>query len=826
MAEKRRLQQEVDRTLKRVDEGCDLFFDLHEKLRMQQSPKIENELKREIKKLQKLRDQIKSWQTHADIKEKGPLDEARRRIERGMEIFKQCERESKVKAFSREGLASRQRQAPEERLRERVVELLQQLQREAETAETEIEALACKKGRKDRDREKKRLQLQLENHRWHMGKLELGLRLLDNEGIDLRSTAAMCESVSEYLTNCSNPDYVFDASIYDCLSPDSDEANTGQDTRERASETATNPAGDGAAASPPCWSAILQQQGPGQGSAAAVWGRKDQATASPAASSSSNTSSTGSKAADGTPVGSVWKTGRLHVAADQQHQQQQQQGTVSPPSGDRQQQQQQQQQQQRGGTGTANSTPWKSKAAAAVAASSPAATTPPAAAAAGAAAAASAAAAGASPAGKTQAKQQGQQRPAADSSSSSSSSSSKRASTGAVTPQGSPTAAGGAAAAAGRGPADYATAAVAADALAAAAVAAAAFAAVAAVALDGGVCGSLAPAAAVAAAGIVLAAAAATDMPVDGLGVVYCLLWPQWLLRLAKTDPSPSSPFFWPPWIPRGDTGSSPFLHVRASWGAFRVPGNNNEQQQPARGPGAPDCFPKGRLAAAEERQFYKRLDELKAHAWRFHKKYLTWFQRHEEPRVSTDKFEEGTYVYFDYDNGNVVPLLPFFDAAAVAGAAAVAAAAAVAVAASDAGGGQALSGMSGHQQQKCSDEALGAVVPAQMMKLPFPPTAVDVLLMMLLLPLLLQVASAALALAAAAGALVAATVAAAPAIGVAAATIAAAAAAAAAFRYSRGLNIYGAKLNDLVDLFSPLPPYRCVRSLSTQRLAVVFLFL
>ena len=43
---------------------------------------------------------------------------------------------------------------------------------------------------------------------------------------------------------------------------------------------------------------------------------------------------------------------------------------------------------------------------------------------------------------------------------------------------------------------------------------------------------------------------------------------------------------------------------------------------------------------------------ELKRQGWRFHKKYLTWFQRHEEP-VSTDhQGERGTYVYFDYETG------------------------------------------------------------------------------------------------------------------------------------------------------------------------------
>jgi CCR4-NOT transcription complex subunit 3 len=43
---------------------------------------------------------------------------------------------------------------------------------------------------------------------------------------------------------------------------------------------------------------------------------------------------------------------------------------------------------------------------------------------------------------------------------------------------------------------------------------------------------------------------------------------------------------------------------------------------------------------------------QLKKQSWRFHKKYMTWFQRHEEPKLTTDEFEEGTYVYFDYESG------------------------------------------------------------------------------------------------------------------------------------------------------------------------------
>jgi len=50
--------------------------------------------------------------------------------------------------------------------------------------------------------------------------------------------------------------------------------------------------------------------------------------------------------------------------------------------------------------------------------------------------------------------------------------------------------------------------------------------------------------------------------------------------------------------------------------------------------------------------QRYLAARELKKQSWRYHKKYLTWFQRHEEPKAITDEYEQGTYIYFDYETG------------------------------------------------------------------------------------------------------------------------------------------------------------------------------
>jgi CCR4-NOT transcriptional regulation complex NOT5 subunit len=37
----------------------------------------------------------------------------------------------------------------------------------------------------------------------------------------------------------------------------------------------------------------------------------------------------------------------------------------------------------------------------------------------------------------------------------------------------------------------------------------------------------------------------------------------------------------------------------------------------------------------------YLAARELKKQLWRYHKKYLTWFQRHEEPKEITNDYEQ-----------------------------------------------------------------------------------------------------------------------------------------------------------------------------------------
>ena len=77
MSGSRKLQTEVDKTMKKITEGVELFDEIWDKVygasTQAQKEKYELDLKKEIKKLQRLRDQLKTWVAGSDVKNKQPL---------------------------------------------------------------------------------------------------------------------------------------------------------------------------------------------------------------------------------------------------------------------------------------------------------------------------------------------------------------------------------------------------------------------------------------------------------------------------------------------------------------------------------------------------------------------------------------------------------------------------------------------------------------------------------------------------------------------------------------------------------------------------------
>ncbi|VDP90686.1 unnamed protein product [Echinostoma caproni] len=191
-----------------------------------QKEKFEGDLKKEIKKLQRLRDQIKTWLTANEVKDKRPLLDARKDIEYDMERFKIIEKETKTKAYSKEGLLSTDaKKDPLQKEKEEIDEWLKQcissLKTQTEKYEFEIESLTNSNKKKRNDKEtalaieekRQRLDLCL----FHVEKLETIMRLLDNEKLECAKVRAIQEPI-EYVIDCGDDASILDyKDVYDDL---------------------------------------------------------------------------------------------------------------------------------------------------------------------------------------------------------------------------------------------------------------------------------------------------------------------------------------------------------------------------------------------------------------------------------------------------------------------------------------------------------------------------------------------------------------------------------------------------------------------------------
>ncbi|XP_078728936.1 CCR4-NOT transcription complex subunit 3-like isoform X2 [Lampetra fluviatilis] len=232
MADKRKLQAEIDRCLKKVSEGVEIFEDIWQKVHnaanINQKEKYEADLKKEIKKLQRLRDQIKTWLTSNDIKDKRQLIENRKLIELQMERFKVVERETKTKAYSKEGLGSAVKVDPAQKEREEISQWLtntiDNLNMQVDQFESEVESLSIVSKKKKSEKEKadrvEVLKRQLERHRWHVGKLETLLRMLDNQTVEVDAIRKIRDDVEYYADSSQDPDFEENEFIYDDINMD------------------------------------------------------------------------------------------------------------------------------------------------------------------------------------------------------------------------------------------------------------------------------------------------------------------------------------------------------------------------------------------------------------------------------------------------------------------------------------------------------------------------------------------------------------------------------------------------------------------------------
>ncbi|ONM07718.1 transcription regulator NOT2/NOT3/NOT5 family protein [Zea mays] len=249
MGASRKLQGEIDRVLKKVQEGVDVFDSIWNKAspppppppplpsvylnppdfflsrilltfflfrgqvydteNANQKEKFEADLKKEIKKLQRYRDQIKTWIQSSEIKDKKvsasyeqALMDARKQIEREMERFKVCEKETKTKAFSKEGLGQQPKTDPKEKAkaetRDWLNNVVSDLESQIDNFEAEIEGLSIKKG-KQRPPRLVHLEKSITRHKAHIKKLESILRLLDNDELSPEQVNDVKDFLDDYV---------------------------------------------------------------------------------------------------------------------------------------------------------------------------------------------------------------------------------------------------------------------------------------------------------------------------------------------------------------------------------------------------------------------------------------------------------------------------------------------------------------------------------------------------------------------------------------------------------------------------------------------------
>jgi CCR4-NOT transcription complex subunit 3 len=222
--------------LKKVSEGVETFETIFDKIHYtsnaNQKDKYEQDLKKEIKKLQRLRDQIKTWLSSNDIKDKRALLDNRKLIEAQMERFKQVEKEMKTKAYSKEGLMQKERLDPKDKEKadacEFVTNAVDELSRQIEHEEFEIEQLeGSKRGNKKADHQRVERLHEMEHlnerRNFHINRLELILRLLENDHLEPDRVNEFKDAIQYYVEYNQEPDFEEDEGLYDELDLEKEE---------------------------------------------------------------------------------------------------------------------------------------------------------------------------------------------------------------------------------------------------------------------------------------------------------------------------------------------------------------------------------------------------------------------------------------------------------------------------------------------------------------------------------------------------------------------------------------------------------------------------
>lgn len=218
----RKLQQDIDKVLKKVKDGVQEFDSIYNKFESIDSndnqsykEKLEMDLKREVKKLQKHREQIKLWISKEDIKDKEQLNNlasSRKLIENKMEIFKSIEKLMKIKQFSKVALSNPGLlMDPNDKVKNEtcqfVVDCINELQKQMELMETADDS-ENEEASRDEDEQS------IERHEYHINNLENILKLLQNDEMSSDKLNEFKDDILYYVENNNEPDFIEYDTLY------------------------------------------------------------------------------------------------------------------------------------------------------------------------------------------------------------------------------------------------------------------------------------------------------------------------------------------------------------------------------------------------------------------------------------------------------------------------------------------------------------------------------------------------------------------------------------------------------------------------------------
>lgn len=228
----RKLQQECDKLHKKIVEGLQVFDDIYDTIitsdNASQKERLEGELRKEIKKLQRSRDQVKQWLGDSGIKlDKNLLQDSRTKIENAMERFKEVEKVSKMKQFSNEGLEMQTKlgargldEAKKNEAGKYITDVLEELGRQNELLGGELSTLTAKKRLGNSQMVIDDLNMKIDRNNMHIGKLEQILHHLENEELEPERIDDIKDDLDYYVENNQAADFVEYNEFYDNLELD------------------------------------------------------------------------------------------------------------------------------------------------------------------------------------------------------------------------------------------------------------------------------------------------------------------------------------------------------------------------------------------------------------------------------------------------------------------------------------------------------------------------------------------------------------------------------------------------------------------------------